>query len=188
MPTVNQKAFIGFVQMIIALAVSLFLPAWSLVYTQAWLFLAAFFIPVLAITLYLVKKDPGLLARRVDAGAPVWITLAGDMLVIVGLLIVFLAFRENSFASATIEVYALQKIISTGPYSLVRHPMYTGALVMLAGTPLALGSWWGLIPVIAVMLVIGWRLLEEETFLAKNLPAYSSYRERVKYRLIPLIW
>jgi protein-S-isoprenylcysteine O-methyltransferase Ste14 len=225
MLSVNQKAFAGMAQLIVVLALSLFLPAWSLAYIQAWIFLAAFTAPVLAITLWLAKKDPALLARRVDAGAvaekdkiqkiiqllaamsflaifvlsatdhrhgwsviPAWVVAAGDVLVISGLLIVFLTFRENSFASATIEIYAQQKIISTGPYSLIRHPMYTGAMVMLAGTPLALGSWWGLIPVMALMMVIVWRMLEEEAFLVKKLPDYGSYRVLVKYRLLPFVW
>jgi len=108
--------------------------------------------------------------------------------VALGLLIVFFVFKENSFASATIEVGAEQTLVSTGPYSLVRHPMYFGAFVMLIGVPLALGSCWGLLTVIPIIVVIVWRLLDEEIFLEKNLPGYPAYRNKVKYRLLPFIW
>jgi protein-S-isoprenylcysteine O-methyltransferase Ste14 len=97
-------------------------------------------------------------------------------------------FKENTFASATIEVDTGQKVVSTGPYSVVRHPMYSGALIMLFGVPIALGSWWGLLMVIPITIVIIWRLLEEEKFLAQSLPGYSEYRTKVTYRLVPLVW
>ena len=112
----------------------------------------------------------------------------GDILVALGLYFVFLVFKENSFTSAVIEVGSEQKIITTGPYALVRHPMYIGALVMLTGVPLALGSWWGLLAVIPITLTIVWRLLDEEKFLAKNLPGYPEYQNKVKYHLVPFIW
>ena len=221
----NRKAFAGFLRLIIALAASLFLPAWTLDYWQAWSFLAVFSMSVLAITRYLMKKDPKLLERRIHAGSraeketsqkiiqffgaiafialfilpafdhrfawstmPLYLVAAGDILVALGLLIIFFVFKENTFTSAIIEVSSEQKVISTGPYALVRHPMYTGALVMLSGVPLALGSWWGLLTFIPIAFVIVWRLVDEEDFLAKNLPGYSEYRNKVKYRLIRFIW
>ncbi|MDR7667306.1 isoprenylcysteine carboxylmethyltransferase family protein, partial [Methanosarcina sp. Z-7115] len=95
---------------------------------------------------------------------------------------------ENPFAVATIEVFPDQKVITTGPYSIVRHPMYTGALVMLFDTPFALGSWWGLLILVPLILIIVWRLLDEEKFLCKNLPGYKEYCQKTHYRLIPLIW
>jgi protein-S-isoprenylcysteine O-methyltransferase Ste14 len=116
------------------------------------------------------------------------VTALGDLLVVLGLYFVFLVFRENSFASGTIEVGSEQQVIATGPYALVRHPMYIGALVMLLGVPLALGSLWGLLATIPMMLVLVLRLLDEEKFLAKNLAGYSQYQDHVKYRLLPLIW
>ena len=115
-------------------------------------------------------------------------TAAVLYIVALGLLIVFFVFRENSFASATIEVGSEQTLVSTGPYAFVRHPMYFGAFVMLLGVPLALGSWWGLLSVIPIVGVIIWRLLDEEVFLEKNLPGYTTYRNGVKYRLLPFIW
>lgn len=119
---------------------------------------------------------------------PPYVSFAGDGLVALGLLIIFLVFKENTFTSAVIEVDAEQTVIATGPYRLVRHPMYAGALVMLLGVPLALGSRWGLLTIIPIALVIVWRLLDEEKFLARNLPGYSEYRSKVKARLVPFIW
>jgi protein-S-isoprenylcysteine O-methyltransferase Ste14 len=122
------------------------------------------------------------------SSVPPYVSLLGDVLVALGLYFVFLVFKENSFASGTIEVGAEQRVIATGPYALVRHPMYIGALVMLLGVPLALGSWWGLLTIIPMVLVLVARLLDEEKFLAKNLAGYSDYQSKVKSRLIPLIW
>ena len=122
------------------------------------------------------------------SAVPLAVVVLGDVLVALGLLAVFLVFKENTFTSATIEVGAEQRVISTGPYALVRHPMYAGALVMLLGVPLALGSWWGLLVVVAMALVIVWRLLDEEKYLAKNLPGYPEYQLQVRYRLLPPVW
>ncbi len=97
-------------------------------------------------------------------------------------------FRANTFASATIELAPEQKVISTGPYAFVRHPMYAGSLVVLLGIPVALGSWWALLVIVALTPAIIWRLIDEEKFLAKNLPGYREYQKTVKYRLMPLIW
>jgi protein-S-isoprenylcysteine O-methyltransferase Ste14 len=225
MKDLNKKALGGLLFLVICLAVLLFLPAWTLDYWQAWTFLAVFTASVLAITLYLIKKDPKLLERRVNAGPgaekeksqkiiqfvaqiafiavlvfpsidhrfqwstmPLYIAVAGDVLVALGLLIVFFVFKENTFTSSIIEVGTEQKVISTGPYAFVRHPMYIGALVMLLGVPLALGSWWGLFTIVPITIVIVWRLLDEEQFLVKTLPDYSEYRNKVKYRLVPFIW
>ena len=117
-----------------------------------------------------------------------WTALAGDGLVAVGWLAIFFVFRENTFTSATIELAPDQKVISTGPYALVRHPMYAGALVMLLGMPIALGSWWGVIVVVAILPALIWRLFDEEKFLAGNLSGYVAYQNKVRYRLIPKVW
>ncbi|MHB8383781.1 MAG: methyltransferase family protein [Candidatus Binataceae bacterium] len=122
------------------------------------------------------------------SAVPSYVAIAGDALVAFGFLIVFFVFKENTFASATIEVEAGQKVISSGPYSAVRHPMYSGALIMLFGMPIALGSWWGLLMLLPMTIVLIWRLLEEEKFLAESLPGYLEYRDKVRYRLVPLIW
>ena len=100
----------------------------------------------------------------------------------------YFCLQRKSFASATIEVAPEQKVVSTGLYAFVRHPMYMGGLFLFVGMSLALGSWWGLLATIPITLVMVWRLLEEERFLVKRLPGYSEYRNKVRYRLIPLIW
>ena len=119
---------------------------------------------------------------------PPLVSVLGDVLVALGFYFVFLVFKENTFASGTIEVGAGQRVVASGPYALVRHPMYIGALIMLLGVPLALGSWWGLLTIIPMVLVLIARLLDEEKFLSKNLAGYSEYQGKVKSRLIPLIW
>jgi protein-S-isoprenylcysteine O-methyltransferase Ste14 len=114
--------------------------------------------------------------------------LAGDGLVAIGWLAILFVFKVNSFTSATIELAPDQTVISTGPYALVRHPMYSGALVMLVGIPIALGSWWGVLVITTILPVLIWRLLDEEKFLAKNLPGYVAYQNVVRCRLIPGVW
>jgi protein-S-isoprenylcysteine O-methyltransferase Ste14 len=119
---------------------------------------------------------------------PPGLALAGDGLVAIGWLAFYFVFRENSFSSATIELAPDQKVVSTAPYALMRHPMYAGALVLFLGIPIALGSWWGLLIVVATVPGLIWRLLEEEKFLARNLPGYTEYQSRVRYRLVPCVW
>ena len=119
---------------------------------------------------------------------PASISILGDTLVALGFLAVFFVFRANSYGASTIEIAEGQKVISTGPYAIVRHPMYAGALPLLIGAQLALGAWWGLFLVIPFIGVLIWRLLDEEKFLAKNLAGYLEYTNKVRYRLIPFIW
>ena len=121
---------------------------------------------------------------RVPMGA----ALAGDVLVVVGFYFIFLVYRVNTFASATVDVVADQRVISTGPYALVRHPMYASALLYLLGTPLALGSYWGFLPIAAVMPLLIWRLFDEERLLRERLQGYREYQQKVRYRLVPGIW
>jgi protein-S-isoprenylcysteine O-methyltransferase Ste14 len=119
---------------------------------------------------------------------PGWAAIAGDVIMLLGWLGIFFVFRENSFASAVIESAADQRLISSGPYAWVRHPMYAAALVMLLGMPLALGSAWGVLLVLALVPLLIWRLMDEERFLVNHLPGYCEYQGRVRYRLLPLIW
>jgi protein-S-isoprenylcysteine O-methyltransferase Ste14 len=225
MNNLASKTILGFVQLIVMLGLFLFVPAWTFDFWQAWLYLFAFAMSSAFITIYLWKKDPKLLERRVIAGpsaekeksqkliqvfaslafiglmifpsldhrfsrsdVPVFVVIVGDALVALGFFMVFLVFKENTFTAATIEVAPDQKVISTGPYAIVRHPMYAGALIMLWGTPIALGSWWALLMDIPMTFVIVWRLLDEEKFLTKNLPGYNEYCQNVRYRLIPSLW
>ena len=114
--------------------------------------------------------------------------LAGDALFLLGWIVIFFVFKANTFTSATIELAPGQTVISTGPYALVRHPMYAGGLIMLVGIPLALGSLWGVLVIVAIVPALIWRLLDEEKFLARNLPGYVAYQNTVPCRLIPMVW
>ncbi len=222
MTDLNKKAWIGLVSLAFVLGLLLFIPAWSINYWQAWVYIANFFGCSAVVTIYLMKHDTGLLQRRVNGGpaaekektqkviqsfaqiafiaiflvsafdhrfgwshTALFAVIGGNVLITTGFYIVFLVFKENTFTSASIEVAAEQQLISTGPYAIVRHPMYSGALILLIGSPLALGSWWGLLACIPIAAVIIWRLSDEENFLSKNLTGYKEYRGKVKYRLIP---
>ncbi len=119
---------------------------------------------------------------------PTALVLFGDALVVLGFYGIFLTLRENSFAAATVTVESGQRVISTGPYALVRHPMYATALPIFLATPPALGSWWGLVPAALFTAMIVWRLIDEEAYLARNLPGYAEYQRTVRWRLVPGIW
>jgi len=131
---------------------------------------------------------PSLDHRFSWSAVPLPVVVAGDVLTALGFFIVFLVFKENTFTAATIIVTPGQKVVSTGPYAVVRHPMYSGALVMLFGTPLALGSWWGLLMFIPMIFTIAWRACDEERFLFRNLSGCKEYCQIVRYRLVPFAW
>jgi protein-S-isoprenylcysteine O-methyltransferase Ste14 len=216
------KTIIGFIQLIIGLGIMLFVPAWTIDFWQAWVYLFVFGASVVLIFTYLYKNDPKLLERRLNrtekeksqkriqfyiymtyisalilpsldhrflwSDVPFLVVMAGDVLVALGYLIIFIALKENMFAAATIEVAPDQKVIATGPYAIIRHPMYSGAIVMLFGTPLALGSWWGLLVFVPITFIIALRLLDEEKVLSQSLSGYREYCQKVRYRLVPFIW
>ncbi len=119
---------------------------------------------------------------------PTLIAVAGDGLIVLSFVVYYLAFEENSFAATTIRTFQDQKVVTTGPYALVRHPKYVGDLFLVLGTPLALGSWWALaFPVLTVPALV-WRILDEEKLLKKDLPGYIEYTQKVRYRLVPYLW
>jgi protein-S-isoprenylcysteine O-methyltransferase Ste14 len=128
---------------------------------------------------------PALDRRYSWSNVPPLLVIAGDVLVALSFFIMFLVFKENTFTSATIEVAEGQRVISTGPYAIVRHPMYAGGSLFFLGIPLALGSYWGLLVFVVVLPALIWRLLDEEKFLARNLPGYTEYCARMRWRLIP---
>jgi protein-S-isoprenylcysteine O-methyltransferase Ste14 len=209
----------------VVLGLLLFLPAWTLAYWQAWVFIVVFLTSVSFIGLYLSLKDPALLERRKKVGpaaetspaqriimsvgifsnlgllvfcaldyrfrwsaVPAFVSLAGDALVALGLLINLVVFRENSFGGSTVQTFTGQTVISTGPYALIRHPMYAGVIIMVLGVPLALGSWWGLAIIALVLPVLMWRILDEEKLLKQDLPGYTEYTHKVTHRLVPYLW
>jgi protein-S-isoprenylcysteine O-methyltransferase Ste14 len=131
---------------------------------------------------------PGLDRRFGWSRVPIAVVVAGHLMVATGFFLIALVYRENTFTSAIVEVAANQKVISTGPYAIVRHPMYASASLYLFGTPLALGSYWDLLPVAAMIPFLIWRIFDEERLLATELPGYIEYEKRVRYRLLPHVW
>jgi protein-S-isoprenylcysteine O-methyltransferase Ste14 len=219
------QALLSYLIGAVILGLLLFVPAWTLNYWQAWVFILVFTTSVNTIGVYLSIKDPALLERRKNFGptaeqnvaqriimslamigtiallvycaldhrfawspVPPYISLIGDLLVALGLLFTFLVFRENSFGGSTVQTFDDQKVISTGPYAIVRHPMYVGVLIMMTGVPLALGSWIGLAFLAIVFPALVWRILDEEKLLKKDLSGYIEYTQKVRYRLVPYIW
>ena len=114
--------------------------------------------------------------------------ILGDVLLLAGWVGILAVFRANSYAAATIQVASGQTVISTGPYAIVRHPMYAAALLMLVGIPIALASWWGVLAWVALLPALAWRLLDEERVLIRDLDGYADYRRKVRSRLIPYVW
>jgi protein-S-isoprenylcysteine O-methyltransferase Ste14 len=131
---------------------------------------------------------PGLDRRFGWSDVPVEIIIITNIVILGGYLIIFNVFRQNSYASRIVETDKEQKVITTGLYSTVRHPMYIGVLIMYMPTPLALGSYWGLIPMALLPVALVLRILNEEKFLKENLEGYKEYCLKTKYRLIPYIW
>jgi len=119
---------------------------------------------------------------------PAAVVAVADTVFLLSFALIFVVFRENTFSSGVIEIAEGQRVISSGPYAVVRHPMYTGGMLFLLATPPALGSWWALIPMLLVCVAIVVRLLDEERFLAKNLAGYTDYCQRVRWRLVPGMW
>ncbi|MFI5511732.1 methyltransferase family protein [Mycobacterium sp. NPDC051804] len=119
---------------------------------------------------------------------PTAICLAGDVLVAVGLILVTVVAVQNSYAAANVQVEGGQKIVSTGLYGMVRHPMYTGSMIMMIGIPLALGSYWGLLTVLLAAISLALRIRDEEKMLQEELEGYRDYTQKVRYRLVPCVW
>ncbi|WP_428844392.1 methyltransferase family protein [Mycolicibacter sinensis] len=210
---------------LIAFGLLLFVPAGTLHYWQAWVFLAVFAVSTWVPSVYLMRTNPAALDRRLRAGpmaeartlqrivitalficfpamfvlsaldhrfgwstVPTPVCLLGDLLVAIGLGMAMLVIIQNGYAAANVTVESGQTLVSTGLYGLVRHPMYTGNVIMMVGTPLALGSYWGLVflPVGLILLVL--RIRDEERLLTEELSGYREYTQRVRYRLAPYLW
>lgn len=119
---------------------------------------------------------------------PAWVSVLGNVLVAAGFMIDLRVFRENTYGASTIQTMENQQVISTGPYALVRHPMYVGVLVLIVGVPLALGSYWGLLFLLLNLPILILRILDEEQMLRADLEGYVDYTQRVRYRLVPHLW
>jgi protein-S-isoprenylcysteine O-methyltransferase Ste14 len=119
---------------------------------------------------------------------PTAVVVVGIVLVFLGLTMAQFVVIQNNYAGATVTVEADQKLVSTGLYGLVRHPMYVGTLVMMLGTPLSLGSYWGLVVIAPALLILALRITDEEKMLREELNGYQEYMQKVPYRLVPGVW
>ena len=206
-------------------AVTLFWPAGTFHYWQAWVFIAVFMATTMVPSIYLAVRDPAALQRRLHGGptaetrivqkiiiwavtgsafaafvlsaldhrfgwsnVPFAVVVLGNVLVAVGLILAQAVVFQNSFAGASIQVEDDQPLVSTGLYGLVRHPMYFGAVLMMFGTPLALGSYWALLVSIVSIPIFGARIADEEKMLRAELDGYDEYMQKVPYRLLPYVW
>ena len=200
----------------------LFLPAWTLCYPNAWLFLLLLFVPMLTVGIVLLIKAPSLLEKRLDhkekqatqrgvvalsglmfptgfvlsaldyrfswSSVPTWLVVVSSIMFLAGYGVYAEVMRENAYLSRTVKVQEGQRVIDTGLYGIVRHPMYFATLLMFLPIPLILGSFWGLIPFAFYPVLIVIRILDEEAVLTDGLRGYAEYKNKVKYRLLPFIW
>ena len=199
-----------------------FLPAGTWDYWQGWVYIIVLVVPAAFALVFLMRKDPALLERRMRtrerepqqrliialslvwflllflipgfdrrfgwSNVPVAMVIAADVLIFLGYVFVCRVFWENRFASRVVEVEQGQRVISSGPYALIRHPMYAGITVMYILTPLALGFYWALIPSSVIIPILVARIWNEEVVLLRDLKGYAEYMQKVRYRLIPGVW
>jgi len=216
-----SKAYSVPAVIMVVMALVLFLPAGSIQYWQGWIWWSIISAMTVYITAYFIRRDPGLLSRRMKvrekeeqpgiikllsfvsllvfvvpgfdfrfhwSAVPVWLVIAANAAVFMGYLLIFLTFRQNSYAATIIQVEAGQQVISTGLYAIVRHPMYAGLLIIQLFSPLALGSYWALIFSLLFIPPLVFRIRKEEELLLRSLPGYADYCAQTHYRLLPLIW
>ena len=213
-----KKIIAGFV----AIGVLLFLPAGTLHYWNAWLFVAVLFVPMIFLGILMLFKSPKLLEKRLDAKEKIneqkWVVALSGIMFIAAFVVAGLNFRfswhslpdyvicvgagvfllsyliyaevmrENAFLSRTIEVQENQKVIDTGLYGIVRHPMYSATLIMFLSIPLILGSIISFAIMLAYIPIIAVRMNNEEKVLEEGLEGYKEYKQKVKYKVIPFVW
>lgn len=216
----KKKTFLVPLIILLVLGAVLLVPAGSFQFWEAWIFWSGFSVLTLFITIFFSKKDPELLARRMQykekettkkppaflnfwflcyvipgfdfrfhwSTVPVWLVIAANAIVFLGYIFIIFVFKENSYASTIIQVEKEQQVITTGPYAIVRHPMYLGLIAMILFTPLALGSYWAMIPAFLCIPMNVYRIKSEEEVLLRELTGYKEYCLKTRYRLIPLVW
>jgi protein-S-isoprenylcysteine O-methyltransferase Ste14 len=204
------------------MAAIFFIPAGTLNYWNGWLYLGTMFVLMICALIYLKKRDPELLAKRMNIHAkqkeqklvvklalllflfafvipgldfrfgwsqvPLEVVIAATLVFVLSYIMFIVVMVQNSYASRVIEIQKGQKLIDTGLYSLVRHPMYLAATIMYFASMLVLGSYYALIPMIFFPVLLAYRIIHEEELLVKELPGYREYTKKVKYRLIPFVW
>jgi len=217
-----KKVIVRITIVFVMLALLFFLPARTIYFWEAWVFMAILFTPAICLLFYLYKKDPELLEKRMKmkekekeqkilmklslflfigafllpgfdkyygwSSIPLWLKIFSDIMVFSGYIMFVVVLLQNRFASRVIEVQEKQKVIDTGLYSVVRHPMYDAVFLIYGFAPLALGSYWMLIGSAYLIFVVVFRILNEEKVLINELPGYKEYMQKVKYRLIPGLW
>ena len=225
---IMAKGLLALIAEFAVFAALLFVSAGTVLWPAGWVFMAIFFGFALAITLWVGREEPELLAERLSApiqrGQPLWdkVFVAVVMLLFVvwlilmpldavrfgwsqmpgwlqglgalglvlSLYVVFLTFRENAYLALVVKVQEQrgQRVVTSGPYQYVRHPMYASMFLFLPGSALLLGSWWGLLLCLAILGLLVWRTTLEEQLLKEELAGYEEYARHVKYRLIPYVW
>jgi len=220
--SLRKAVILRFTMLFPVLGLMFFLPAGTIHYWQAWVYMLVLFIPMFIMVRYLYKHDPELLERRMRmkerqktqklvialsflfflpafiipgfdirfgwSNVPWVVVIIADIIVLFGYLFFALVLKTNSYASRIVEVEKGQKVITTGPYSIVRHPMYLSSLILYAFSPLALGSYWAMIPVVLLVMLLVARIKGEEKELLENLDGYKEYVMKTKYRLLPGVW
>ena len=216
------RAFLKFAVGLAFVGLSLFLPAGTLSYFNAWLFIGMLFIPIFILGVVLFVKAPALLEKRLNvkekaatqkgvvalcallfvggfviagldyrfgwSSVPAWVVIVASAVLITSYALYAEVMRENAYLSRTVEVTEGQRVVDSGFYGIVRHPMYAVTVWLFLSIPLVLGSWYSLICFAPYLIMIVIRILNEEKLLAAELDGYCDYMKRVRYRLIPFIW
>ena len=216
------KTLLAFLLGIFITGAMLFLPAGTLDYPGAWLFMALLFIPVLIMGVVLMAKNPELLRKRLEmkerektqqgvvalsglllvaafivAGLDFrfgWchvsdaIVIIASVVLLIGYALYAEVLRENVYLSRVVEVQEGQRVIDTGLYAVVRHPMYSAVTLLYLSIPLVLGSWWALLAMSPCVALLAVRIKNEEQILHQGLAGYTDYTDRVRYRMIPFVW
>lgn len=216
------KALTKFVFGFLIVGALLFIPAGTIKFWGAWLFLGLLFLPILILGIVLFFKSPELLEKRLDvkekestqkgvvassglvfllgfvlsgldfrfkwSNVPTSVVIIAAFVLLVSYALYAEVMRENVYLSRTIEVQQNQKVIDTGLYGIVRHPMYAVTIWLFLSIPLVLGSFWALLCFIVYVPIIAVRIINEEKVLENGLEGYKEYKKKVKYRLIPFIW
>lgn len=214
--------------MFLVIGLALFLAAGTVAWAPGWIFLGLFLGFTIALSVWLLRHDPGLLTERMTgigkrdqkrwdkvffalanllffgwlvvmpldavrfhwSHVPVWLHAAGGLLLVASLWLFFLVFRANAYLSPAVRVQAERghRVVTTGPYAVVRHPMYAVDALFLLATTLLLGSWAGLLPAFLLVVATAVRAVAEERTLRAELAEYDEYMRRVRYRMIPHVW
>ncbi len=217
-----SMALARFIPGIMIVSALLFIPAGSIRFWNAWIFMGVLFIPMLFVIVYLVIRDPELLFKRMNTNekentqkkvvlltsiiflsafiisgldyrfqwskVPLLAVVLSAIIVLTGYILFFIVMRQNSYASRVVEIQEKQKVIDSGLYGIVRHPMYSAAILMFMFMPLLLGSFFALIPLVIFPFQMGTRMKNEEHILEEGLDGYIEYKKKVRYKIIPLLW